>query len=169
VARVDVDVGVGDLGQVRLGAPDRVVNEVAGDEADLALGLDPPRHVAGRVSERRLQPESVTEVGIDLDEVGQAGIEHGRDRLDPGPGQPLLDRQELVGLPLLPRRPGEVDGGTEPGAPSGSARGARSPSSSSTSTSGWVKTPYGSMPTPRPMYVSSAWSRSKARPTSSLN
>ena len=77
----DLGVGVGDLGELRLGELHRVVHEVAGDQRVLAVRLDPQRRVAGGVAGRRLEPHAVPEVGVGLDTSARPASKIGRDRV----------------------------------------------------------------------------------------
>ena len=68
-----LDVVVTDLGQVRLCALDRVVQEVTADERALTGRVDPERYMSGGVPGRGLQPHPVTEVRVFVHDVGQSG------------------------------------------------------------------------------------------------
>ena len=81
VARATLDVGVGDLGELRLRELHRVVHEVTGDQRVLAVRLDPHRRVPGRVAGSGLEPHAVPEIGVGLDDVGETGVDDRRDRV----------------------------------------------------------------------------------------
>ena len=73
----DVHIGIRDLGEVRFGELERMVHEVAGDQRVFTVGLDPERRLPGSVTGRWFEPETVTQIGIGLDDVGEARGEIG--------------------------------------------------------------------------------------------
>ena len=99
-----VHVEVTDLGQLRLGALDRVMQEVPTDQRALARRLDPQRDMPWRMPGRRLQAQTVAEVRVFGDDIRQAGRDDRRDRVDVDP----FDARVVIGAAVL-----ELAGGVE--------------------------------------------------------